>query len=565
MDKGTSSATIGIHVGANNGDGVFTGVMKNTSGTLTFTKSGSGTQSLSGTGITYTGATTVNSGVLNLTNTTGFASTITMNGGTLELTNNDSFATWNFARIIAAGSGPGNVKIASSGAVTLSGANTFTGTTIIDSGILTVTGSIAASPLIDLLYNGTLSDSTVTSGQTLRGNGILNNVTFSNGSTLTPGAAGSIDTIDCTGFVNMQAGSTCVMQVNRTVGGSITSDKLSAANDLTYGGTLTVTATGSSFTAGNIVSLFPSADIYRGSFTALNLPTLTSGLSWDLSGLTVNGSIKVVSTLPTPIFNPPAGGYIGAQSVSISSEVGSTIYYTVDGSTPTISSPNGPSPITGVNIASDTTVTIKAFAKKSGKTDSPIGTATYNTLNSAVWILDYNGSWSLADNWEFDAIPQGSGVSADFSTLEMTGLNTVSLDGLRTTGRLIFGDVTNQYGWTIVPGTGGTLLLDNGVNPPVIDVKNQSATISAVMTSTTGLTVASSIYEPANGGTGTLILSAANSISGPVTITGGTLQLGNPNSIASGSAVTLGSSGSTNATLYLANGAYAIGSLTVAS
>lgn len=79
----------------------------------------------------------------------------------------------------------------------------------------------------------------------------------------------------------------------------------------------------------------------------------------------------------TPTFSVAEGTYSSAQSVSISCATsGASIYYTMDGSTPTTSS----TPYTGA-ITVSTTTTLKAIAVKSGMTDSEVATATY-TINS---------------------------------------------------------------------------------------------------------------------------------------------------------------------------------------
>jgi hypothetical protein len=75
-----------------------------------------------------------------------------------------------------------------------------------------------------------------------------------------------------------------------------------------------------------------------------------------------------------PVFNPLPGIYTSAQNVSLSSATtGATIYYTVDGSTPTHSSAVYSAPIV-VNGAS---LTIRAFASTAGYQDSPIVVGTY--------------------------------------------------------------------------------------------------------------------------------------------------------------------------------------------
>ena len=75
-----------------------------------------------------------------------------------------------------------------------------------------------------------------------------------------------------------------------------------------------------------------------------------------------------------PVFNPLPGTYTSAQNVSLSSATaGATIYYTVDGSTPTHSSSIYGAPI----VVSGASLTIRAFASATGYQDSPIVVGTY--------------------------------------------------------------------------------------------------------------------------------------------------------------------------------------------
>ena len=53
-----------LTVGNGNGSGTFSGIIQNTSGTLTLVKTGSGAQYLAGAN-TYGGGTQINSGILN--------------------------------------------------------------------------------------------------------------------------------------------------------------------------------------------------------------------------------------------------------------------------------------------------------------------------------------------------------------------------------------------------------------------------------------------------------------------------------------------------------------------
>jgi hypothetical protein len=75
----------------------------------------------------------------------------------------------------------------------------------------------------------------------------------------------------------------------------------------------------------------------------------------------------------TPSFSPPGGSYTTAQTVTISdATAGATIRYTVDGSTPTASSPQYTGPIT---VSSSETV--NAIAIASGLANSPVASAAY--------------------------------------------------------------------------------------------------------------------------------------------------------------------------------------------
>ncbi|MDP2174237.1 MAG: chitobiase/beta-hexosaminidase C-terminal domain-containing protein, partial [Candidatus Cloacimonadaceae bacterium] len=75
-----------------------------------------------------------------------------------------------------------------------------------------------------------------------------------------------------------------------------------------------------------------------------------------------------------PVFNPPAGVYSSPQNVAISCPTpGAVIYYTTNGSNPTLSSPQYTAP-----IPVSTTTTIKAIAKAPQLDPSQIVTAVYS-------------------------------------------------------------------------------------------------------------------------------------------------------------------------------------------
>jgi uncharacterized protein (TIGR02145 family) len=78
-------------------------------------------------------------------------------------------------------------------------------------------------------------------------------------------------------------------------------------------------------------------------------------------------------TVVAPVFSPAGGTYSVAQTVAMASSTsGATIYYTTDGSAPTISSTKYTTP-----VSVSATQTLNAIAVKSGLTTSSVSLATY--------------------------------------------------------------------------------------------------------------------------------------------------------------------------------------------
>ena len=409
------------------------------------------------------------------------------------------------------GGGGGAYAVTKTGAGTLalSGANTYTGATTVSNGTLLVNspGSLAAGSAV-----------TVQSGAVLGGNGVINgSVTLNSGSTLAAASGTTnVGNLTINGALTMNAGSTNYLRISKT-GGTVTNDVIKDLNGLTYLGTLVVSnITGDStpLAAGDSFPIF--SGIYGGAFSTVILPSLPAGDSWDLSQLSVSGTITVANTAPQPIFSPTAGGYVGTQLVAISSTLpGATVYYTTDGSTPSAGSSVYSTPIA---VPLSSTITIKAYVHATGYADSPVVTAVYSTLPWATWTNNVTGgSWAQAANWSNNVIGNGSGSLADFSTVTLTGNTTVTLDSLPAVGDLIFADQGNTYAWNITNGTAGTLTLQSPTGISTINVSNAATTIGVVLAGTNSL---------AKTGTGMLTLVGANTFGGGLTVSNGTLHLG---------------------------------------
>lgn len=126
-----------------------------------------------------------------------------------------------------------------------------------------------------------------------------------------------------------------------------------------------------------------SSTPYSGPITVSQTQTISAIAILSGNSSAVATAVYVISgpTVPAPTFSPAAGSISVGGQVSISdSDANATMYYTVDGSTPTSSSTHYSGPIT-LSVAGSQT--IKAIAVDSG-TSSSISSATYTVTASAT-------------------------------------------------------------------------------------------------------------------------------------------------------------------------------------
>lgn len=161
--------------------------------------------------------------------------------------------------------GGGGLTKLGAGTVNLNAVNTYTGTTTVNAGALGGSGSIAGALTVGA------------AGALAPGNGI-----------------GTFTVND-----NATLGGALILEVTRN-GGVPTSDLLAVTGNLACGGTVNVVLTGTNALVFNDTFHVLSWGTRSGSFGSINLP---AGYLWDVSQLTVNGTIRVIGRTP-PVVNP---------------------------------------------------------------------------------------------------------------------------------------------------------------------------------------------------------------------------------------------------------------------
>lgn len=126
---------------------------------------------------------------------------------------------------------------------------------------------------------------------------------------------------------------------------------------------------------------------------------------------------------------------------------------------------------------------------------------------AGTWTTDASANWSTSSNWSGSVIADGADNTANF-TANISAARTITLDGARTIGNIVFTDsVTSSHNLTI---SGANILtLDRTTGTPIIDVTQSGRvlTIGSEITGTDGLQ---------KNGAGQLTLSGANTY-GPTT------------------------------------------------
>ena len=446
------------------------------------TKNGSGTLKLSGNN-TYSGATTINAGVLEV-DTTGLLgggsySGNVANNGTLVI---GSSSSQTLSGII---SGTGALTKNGSGTLTLSGNNTYSGATTVNAGTLAVSGNMASSAI-------TLNTGVVVSAGTTAA------VAKFNAAALTVGAGtGYAFTI---GNVGASVAGTDYDQI--ALSGALTLNNTSAnplsvslygtptawSGSSTYTWDMITAASVTGFTAGNFTTDFTNFGISAG----------LRGGNWTYSNPTA-GNIRLTYT-GVGGGNVTWSGGTGNWTSGFSPAIAEASNITYNGSGGGISTNNISSSTLGSvgNITFSSGAGAYTLAANSGSagfdTANPL-TVTGNIVNNSTNTQTINTALAFGTTGAIDtssgAMAIGGAISGPggltkngTNTLTLSGANTFSGNVTVSSGTLSVNSVSDSAANAL--GTGTQLALGQGASFLYNGSTTANTTRSLILTGSTG-------------------------------------------------------------------------------
>ena len=525
---------------------VYDGVI---SGNLAVTKTGSNRLQLGGAN-TYTGTTTLNAGTLRIGNSVGTVGAITSSGigtGPLVLNGGTFSSSTGTARTIY-------------NPTTLGGDVALGDTTAGFAGLLdfaaaaTLTGSRTLSLASNGTFSGAVGESGGSRGLTKAGTGLLTlsgTNTYTGTTTVSAGTVSigdGVTTGSVAGPISVATGSTIrfatAAATPQTYAGAISGDGLlekTAAGTLTLSGTNSY-AGGTSITGGAIV--FDTLATIGG--TGANVTVATGATAALVAGdfNTFLGRINAASTgtialaadssSPINLGSLPSAASLGAvgtvtYSGTLTPAAGT---YRLGGLSGTLVLDQA-AQITGANVLETTgNVTLAATMDHTGGTFVRAGTLALaggdDRLPTTGAVTVSGGTLALGSTSQTVSAITLGGVAGSAATVD------VGTGSLRLGGNVTYSATNNPPGATIAGG-GGTLAL----------LGNRTFTVGTTAADNRGLTVAAIIADGdatarslTKDGTGSMVFEGNNTFTGGVTVSGGTLIVDGTNAYAGATSLT---------------------------
>ncbi len=564
----TDNATLELNTG---GD-----FINSIGGTGRVEKSGDETLTLSGTN-SYTGGTLISGGTLIATNVDALGSGDVTDNATLELNTGGDF-TNNI-------SGSGQVVKSGDETLTLSGANTYTGGTTISGGTLVAsnvealgTGDVTDNATLELNTSGTFDNVISGSGQVVKsGDDAL---TLSGANSYTGGTTISGGTLVASNVEALGSGDVtndAVLELN--TGGDFTNN-ISGSGQVVKSGDETLTLSGAnSYTGGTTISggtLIASNVEALGSGDVTNDAVLELNTGGDFDNA-ISGSGQVVKSGDDALTLSGANSYTGGTTISGGTLVASNVEALGSGDIDNYASlqlnASGQFVTANLTTHDNATTAIGAGSALRANTltqeaNSTLAVHLTNSNSGAIvtadhanlgGTLDITGIGNVAKSWTRDAyaytlIDSDSAIDSDFAQFTVAGMDAKQVDFLTVDGRVNADDdtrydVTASLSWYADSDNAAT----DAHGTFTLSEQGHSFTLN------TALTDVDATLDPDSAtdwdgkslikrGAGTLILGAQNTYSGDTDVQEGALWLAET--------ATIGSAGSAQAVNIAANAVF---------
>jgi fibronectin-binding autotransporter adhesin len=406
----------------------FAGSIVNGVGPARFVKKGAHTLILTGTNSTHTGGTVVESGILQIGDGVNEVGTI----GTGPVTNHSALVFARAGNLSVPGAVSGAGVITNNGVagstVTLSGANTYTNATYVNSGKLSISGATRSPTTYNI------------------GNGATFGIAFS---ALNPTATNS----------SVVFGTGCTNDYNFGTVNSPTSAPVVTNTSVTLGGDVTVNVTGDDLTVGTITLLSYGSRSGAGNFVLGSLPSYIT--SYTFNDDTVNKRV----TLTITVITDPTLRYVGnANGIWDIGNTANQIWVEVGTGNPT-NYYDGAKVRFDDSATGNTTITLGAIV-------TPFSITVSNTTKAYTFTDPSGSSYTINGAGRFIKLGTNQVTIADMQNNAYSG--TVNVEA----GTLKLGDGTNNANI----GTGNltnnsVVVVDSGGSVPVVGFLGIGATI----------------------------------------------------------------------------------------
>jgi autotransporter-associated beta strand protein len=556
--SGSGSNTLAI------GSGVFAGTIENSGGTLALLKTGNGQLNLSGVN-TYTGGTNVSGGVLSVASTASLpgwgSGAATVNSGAILAVQPGGSSGWgdqqigtllgsihwsdstasfgidttsgNFTCGASITQAVGLTKLGAN-TLTLTGSNTYSGVTAINSGILAL-GSARALGGGPITFGGGVlqfTGSNTADYSAQFANSSAGPITIdTNGQSVSFGSA--IAGSNTAGLVKIGNGMLILGGSNGYAGGTyISGGTLVAANNSALSSGPVVLAPSSSEATLEFTGPAPSI----GSLAGTGLPSVVLGngasntatvltVGSDNTSTTFSGSISdLISSAPAAIgsFSKVGSGTLtltGINTYSGSTSVTSGVLETA-----TTASLPGYNLAGKVAVAGGAILAVQLGNGASGWSSPQIGSLLANT----TWA---NSTASLG----IDTANGNASYNGSLSPPSAHGLTKLGANTLLLTGSSTYSGPTTVAGGTLAIGDGNTP--GTGLTSPSVSISSGATLLFDLPDSPSYGGTILGLGQLLKAGTGQLTLTGTNAFGGVTTVTAGTLRMGSPGALSAASSI----------------------------